>query len=128
MQRSTMPDNKVACQILSSADAISSLMDQHGISDSNDEVDVSELLNRLERVDGMAKGENQWDHRTLSRPALSPPKSSKPRSHVRLTTTTLPSHELTVFRSQSNSLLCRMLPCFRYCIVSSADTVIYVSS
>ena len=56
MQRSTMPDNKVACQILSSADAISSLMDQHGISDSNDEVDVSELLNRLERVDGMAKG------------------------------------------------------------------------
>jgi hypothetical protein len=56
MQRSTMPDNKVASQILSSADAISSLMDQHGISDSNDEVDVSELLTRLERADGMAKG------------------------------------------------------------------------
>lgn len=56
VQRSTMPDNKAARPILSSADAISSLMDQHGISDSNDEVDVSELLNRLERVDGMAKG------------------------------------------------------------------------
>jgi hypothetical protein len=31
-------------------------MDQHGISDSNDEVDISELLNRLESADGMAKG------------------------------------------------------------------------
>ena len=41
---------------MSSADAISSLMDQHGICDSNDEVDISELLARLECADGMAKG------------------------------------------------------------------------
>jgi len=51
-----MPDNKATHQILSSADAISSLMDQHGICDSNDEVDISELLSRLESADGMAKG------------------------------------------------------------------------
>lgn len=58
MPQPTIPDNKVARQnqTLSSADAISSLMDQHGISDSNDEVDISELLNRLESADGMAKG------------------------------------------------------------------------
>lgn len=31
-------------------------MDQHGICDSNDEVDISELLARLECADGMAKG------------------------------------------------------------------------
>ena len=51
-----MPHNKAPHQIISSADAISSLMDQHGICDSNDEVDISELLARLECADGMAKG------------------------------------------------------------------------
>ncbi|KAK2461524.1 hypothetical protein APHAL10511_005987 [Amanita phalloides] len=49
-----MPDNKGAQQI-SSADAMIFLMDQHGIRDSDDEVDISELLGKLEHADGIAK-------------------------------------------------------------------------
>ncbi|KAF8743661.1 hypothetical protein AX14_001197 [Amanita brunnescens Koide BX004] len=80
-------------------------MDQHGISDSNDEVDISELLNRLESADGMAKG-SRWRGEARSLSPLLPLKSSKPRSFLHL--------------------LCRCVTCFRCCIQVQCSCIHYL--